>query len=711
MQKETKKFIRLDTQNTSLLFSVDGEKILSVEYYGKKLTDANFEGLFSVRREARAATLAASSFGEYDFRSSSLLAEYANGTFVTRLRCFGYRFTQKPDISPLPSARDADETLEFDLRDEATGLSVRQYFSVYKRCDAVTSFCLVRNGGKEPCHLRKAMSLQLDLAGDLFKVTTFNGAWGRERIPSVRETGIGIFRNDSKSGASSAESNPLLYVEETGGARRHFAFNLIYSGNHLEEVEVTSYNRTRILIGINDFMFRKKLEAGQTFATPEAVMCFAPDEDSLSRRFHFFVSEHIVRGKWKKRERPVLVNNWEGTYFDFNEEKLLAIAEAAKEAGAELFVLDDGWFGKRNSDTCSLGDWYDNVEKTGGGLASLSAKIHALGLSFGIWVEPEMISEDSDLYRAHSNFAMKVPGRTPARIRNQLMLNMADERVQNYVVRTISDVISRCGADYVKWDFNRSMTDCFGKGIFPGEYFHRYMLGYYRVVSKIVKKFPFVLFEGCAGGGGRFDLGNLCYFCQYWTSDDTDARMRIAIQAGSSYGYPHTVMGAHVSACPNHQTGNSNSLDARFNVACGGVLGYELDMTKFTPEEKQEVAEQIAFYKENRKLLQFGEQYRIDEKFVKGFITVSKDKGTAILVVNLMTFYPGMPVPTVRLKGLSESAMYEVTRRDGKGSFVAEGDLLMNGDLPLPDLFDFDTVRKNSGGLCSRMYLLKKRKN
>ena len=440
-------------------------------------------------------------------------------------------------------------------------------------------------------------------------------------------------------------------------------------------------------------------------------MCFAPDEDTLSTRFHFLVSEHIVRGKWKKKERPVLVNKIDIRIFDFNEEKLLAIAEAAKKTGVELFVLDDGWFGKRDSDTCSLGDWYDNLEKTGGGLASLGEKIRALGLSFGIWVEPEMISEDSDLYRAHPNFAMKIPGRTPTRMRNQLMLNMADERVQNYVVRVISDVIARSGAEYVKWDFNRSMTDCYGKGIFPGEYFHRYMLGYYRVVSKIMKKFPSVLFEGCAGGGGRFDLGNLCYFAQYWTSDDTDARMRIDIQAGSSYGYPQTVMGAHVSASPNHQTGNSNSLDARFNVACGGLLGYELDMTKFTPQEMEEVAQQIEFYKENRKLLQFGDQYRIDEKFVKGFITVSKDKSMAIAVLNQTVANPAMPLVTVRLKGLSETTVYDFTRRDGKGSFTAEGDLLMNGDLPLPDLFDRETVFRNSGGLSSRMYILKKRKN
>lgn len=700
MIKRKGQTVRLDTANTTLVIRADTAEYL---YYGKRLgSGSEFGGYTGSGKKLF------SSPGKDDYTEYSLIFDNSDGGFAADFVFSKLKIlTEKPEIPGLPSSYGEGKTLELKYVD-VTRVALYLYFTVFEDSDVIAVSARLYNGAKKELRLRRFMSLQMDLPGTEYSAVTFEGGWANERNKVSREVDSGIFVNDSKRGMSSHARNPFIMV---GGKRGVYAFNLVYSGNHKETVEADGTGKTRVLTGINDFMFDWLLPVGETFCTPEAVMCFAPDEDSLSRRFHFFVSEHIVRGKWKKRERPVLVNNWEGTYFDFNEEKLLAIAEAAKEAGAELFVLDDGWFGKRNSDTCSLGDWYDNVEKTGGGLAPLSAKIHALGLSFGIWVEPEMISEDSDLYRAHSNFAMKVPGRTPARIRNQLMLNMADERVQNYVVRTISDVISRCGADYVKWDFNRSMTDCFGKGIFPGEYFHRYMLGYYRVVSKIVKKFPFVLFEGCAGGGGRFDLGNLCYFCQYWTSDDTDARMRIAIQAGSSYGYPHTVMGAHVSACPNHQTGNSNSLDARFNVACGGVLGYELDMTKFTPEEKQEVAEQIAFYKENRKLLQFGEQYRIDEKFVKGFITVSKDKGTAILVVNLMTFYPGMPVPTVRLKGLSESAMYEVTRRDGKGSFVAEGDLLMNGDLPLPDLFDFDTVRKNSGGLCSRMYLLKKRKN
>ena len=319
-----------------------------------------------------------------------------------------------------------------------------------------------------------------------------------------------------------------------------------------------------------------------------------------------------------------------------------------------------------------------------------------------------MISEDSDLYRAHPNFAMKIPGREPFRWRNQLMLNLADERVQNFVVRAVSDVISRSGAAYVKWDYNRGMTDCWGKGVAGGEYFHRYMLGLYRVLRRVQKRFPAVLFEGCASGGGRFDLGMLCFFPQIWTSDDTDARERIAIQAGTSYGYPQSTMGAHVSACPNHQTGNGNPLSARFNVACGGVLGYELDPCALSAVEKGEIAEQIAFYKENRKLLQFGQQYRLEGENAAGYITVAKDCSAAVAAVNALSFSPAEPPVTVRLKGLDPAAVYEVRVRGKETAFTATGALLMQAEiaLPLPDAVQ--AMRENSGSLRSVMLLLKR---
>ncbi len=700
MIKKKGQVIRLDTANTTLVIKADTSEYV---YYGKKLGNVwDFEAYVTGARKIVSAP------GKSAYLDYGVVLENADGGFAADFEYSKSRIlAEKPEIAGLPSSYGEGKTLEMKFVDAPTKVALYVYYTVFEDSDVIAVSSKIVNGSKKEIHIHRLMSLQLDLLGEDYKIVTFEGAWARERRRMEREIGGGIFVNDSKRGMSSHTRNPFVMAENGSGV---YGFNLVYSGNHKETFEADGSGITRVLIGMNDFMFDWRLQPGEEFSAPEAVMCYAPDEDALSGRMHAFVCEHIVRGKWKKRERPVLVNNWEGTYFDFNEEKLLAIAKAAKEAGVELFVLDDGWFGKRNSDTCSLGDWFDNPEKTGGGLANLAEKIRAMGLMFGIWVEPEMISEDSELYRTHPNFAMKVPGREPERMRHQLMLNMADEKVQNYVVRVISDVISRSGADYVKWDFNRSLTDCYGKGIYPGEYFHRYMLGYYRVVTKIMKKFPFVLFEGCAGGGGRFDLGNLCYFPQYWTSDDTDARERISIQRGTSYGYPQSAMGAHVSASPNHQTGNSNPLETRFHIACGGVLGYELDMTKFTPQEAAQVKEHIAFYKANRKLLQYGDQYRLGEEGTEGYITVSKDKNSAIAVVTLTQIHPSAPLKTVRFKGLNPSAVYEVSQRGKEGAFTASGELLMNGDFPLRDMFDFETVVKNSGCVLSRMYIFKKLK-
>ncbi len=701
MIKRKGQIIRLDTANTTLAIKADTAEYV---YYGKRLGSASdFQAYATGMRKL------VSSPGKNAYLDYGVVLENADGGFAANFEFSKCKIlTEKPEIPGLPSSYGEGKTLEMKFVDAPTKVALYLYLTVFEDSDVIAVSSKVVNGSRKEIHVRRLMSLQLDLVGADYNIITFEGAWARERRRTERVMNGGIFVNDSKRGMSSHTRNPFVMAENASGV---YAFNLVYSGNHKETFETDGSGITRALVGMNDFMFDWKLLPGEEFYSPEAVMCYASDEDMMSLQMHSFVAEHIIRGKWKRKERPVLVNNWEGTYFDFNEEKLLAIAQAGKEAGVELFVLDDGWFGKRNNDTCSLGDWFDNPEKTGGGLANLAGKIHAMGLSFGIWVEPEMISEDSELYRTHPNFAMKIPGREPERMRHQLVLNMADEKVQNYVVRSISDVISRCGADYVKWDFNRSLTDCYGKGLVPGEYFHRYMLGYYRVVSKIVKKFPFVLFEGCASGGGRFDLGNLCYFPQYWTSDDTDARERIFIQRGTSYGYPQTAMGAHVSACPNHQTGNTNPLETRFNIACGGVLGYELDMSKFTPQEMEQVQEQIRFYKANRKLLQYGDQYRLGGNGTEGFITVSKDKNSAIAVVNLTEIHPLAPLQTIRFKGLNPSALYEISVRGGDVLFTASGELLMNGDFPLLNMFDFETVSKNSGCVLSRMYIFKKAKS
>lgn len=707
MIRKKGQIIRLDTPHTTLVIKADSAEYL---YYGKKLASTvGFEYL------AGTPCKIFSQYGFADYTEPSVLLENADGGFST---AFTYSrskiLTEKPEIPGLPSSYGEGKTIELKYVDTPTRVALYLYYTVFEDSDVIAVSSKLVNASKKELHIRRLASLQLDLLGD-YSFVTFEGTWARERQKISRTVGRGVFYNDSKKGSSSHERNPFVMAEGKDGV---YAFNLVYSGNHKEIFEACESGRTRVLTGINDFMFRWTLAPGEEFDAPEAVMCYAPDEDGVSNEMHAFVGEHIVRGKWKKKERPVLVNNWEGTYFDFNEEKILDIARAAKKTGVELFVLDDGWFGNRCDDHRALGDWFDNVEKTGGGLKHLADKIRELGLDFGIWVEPEMINEDSDLFRAHPNFAMRIPGREPTRMRNQLMLNLADEKVQNHVVRVITDVIARSGAAYVKWDYNRSFTDCYGKGVVQGEYFHRYMLGYYRIVSRITKKFPSVLFEGCAGGGGRLDLGNLCYFQQFWTSDDTDARQRVKIQDGTSYGYPQTIMGAHVSACPNHQTGDSNPLETRFNVACGGLLGYELDMSKFSEEELEIVSKQIAFYKEYRKVLQFGDYYRLGDAFgenVTGFMTVSKDKNTAVAVVIAYEYIIAGPELTIGFKGLNPSAVYEVTTREQDNykdvlSFTAGGDLLMNGKIPMRDLYKDTQSWENSRRLYARMFVFKKAK-
>ena len=696
---------RLETPATTLVLKADTAQIL---YYGKKLVSADWcEALRS------SPCRLFSEYGQGDFNEQSVLLVNADGGFSTN---FVYSkskiLAEKPVLENLPSSYGESKTLELKYVD-ATKVALYLYYTVFEDTDAIAVSAKIVNGAKKEIHIKKLASVQAELTGR-FEFITFDGAWARERSKNARAVCGGTFVNESRAGASSHAHNPFVMAK---GEKGVFGFHLLYSGNHKESM--TEYDGvTRVIAGINDFMFDWTLGAGEEFCAPEAAMCYAETEDALSRQMHAFAAEHVVRGKWKKRERPVLVNSWEGAYFDFNADSVVEMAKVSKDLGAELFVLDDGWFGRRNDDTSSLGDWSDNVEKLGCTLAELAERVRGCGLKFGIWIEPEMISEESELFRSRPAYAMRVPGRTPVRLRNQLALNMADEKVQNFVVRTVSDVISRCGASYVKWDYNRMLTDCFGKGVAAGEYFHRYMLGVYKVISKVVKRFPFVLFEGCAGGGARFDLGMMSYFPQVWTSDNTDARDRLQIQDGSSYGYPQSVMGAHVSASPNHQSGDSHPLETRFNVACGGLLGYELDVRKLSEKDKKTVAAQISFYKEHRKLLQFGNFYRLGDSFggdYGGFISVSPDRGAAIAVIAAEK-RTNVPPPRVAFKGLNPAYVYEVTARrqenyENSISFTAGGDVLVSGELFFPDFYDDASARENSGCMYTRMFLVKKQKS
>ena len=705
MIRKTAQLYRLDTPGTTLLIDPLSAEYL---YYGQRLVSGGtYESLRGGSRRLF------SQFGIYEYTEQSVLFYNADGGFTTDFRLKKSRvLRKKPEIAGLPSSYGAKQTLELEYCDAPAGVRLILRYSVFADCDVIAVSAELVNGSRRDIRVRRLCSLQLDLIGSSCEITTFEGEWGRERARVRRTLNGGVFCNDSKRGESSHVRNPFMEVCGEDGSL--YAFNLVYSGNHKEFVECDEFGRTRVLVGMNDFMFDWRLAPGEKFCTPEAIMCFCQNEDSMSCEMHRFVNNHIVRGNWQNRPRPIVVNNWEGTYLDFTEEKLLDIARVAKEAGVEIFVVDDGWFGKRDTDTCSLGDWVPNLRKLPGGMRGLADKIRAMGLGFGFWIEPEMINEDSDLFRAHPEYAMRIPGREPLRSRHQLALDLTRRDVQDEAIRAVCNAIEDCGAVYVKWDYNRFLTDCYGEGIAQGEYFHRYMLGFYRIAREVTARFSEVLFEGCASGGGRFDLGALCYFPQIWTSDNTDARDRIAIQDGTSYGYPQSAIIAHIAASPNHQTGNRNALETRFNVASGGIFGFQLDMMQFDESERETAAREIGFYKQYREHLQFCTYYRLGDVFssdIGGYITVSPDRAFAIAAVHVLKYRVRSAIPVIRLKGLAPEKRYRVQSREQANymrTIVLEagGDLLMRAGFRLNDIFE-DTQRgSNSGGVYSRMLIL-----
>lgn len=538
-------------------------------------------------------------FGTSDLREGMLHIRHADGTHSLDLRYESYRVMEgKPELEGLPSARgEKAHTLILILKDAYSGLRVELAYTVYEDVDILARSMRVINDGKNGVVIEKALSACVDFEDAEYSLLTLSGAWAREREMHTRPLVMGEQGVSSVRGASGHQTSPfmaLLAPNTYENQGEVYGFSLCYSGNFMARVIVDQYNKPRAQIGIHPFNFSWNLAPGETFQTPEAYLCYSPDGlNGMSHQFHRFTHAHITTGSYAVSRRPLLINNWEATYFDFNEEKLLKLAREAKAVGIELFVLDDGWFGRRNQDNCSLGDWYDNEPKLPHGLEGLAEQIHDLGLKFGIWVEPEMISPDSDLYRAHPDWCIHAGGRERTEKRNQLTLDMARADVRTYLIDTISNVITRGHVDYVKWDMNRNITQWGSEALAPEqqkEQAHRYILGLYEVMGTITRKFPNVLFESCAGGGGRFDFGILCFMPQGWCSDDTDAWMRCRIQYSTSLVFPPSEMGAHVSAVPNHQMGRVSPLTTRAHVAMGGTYGYELDLGQLSKEELDEIA-------------------------------------------------------------------------------------------------------------------------
>ena len=626
----------LDTGHTTYAMKVLDTGHIEHLYYGRKIHMDDADGLTEQHEFAPGTTsvyspengnfsledmrLEMSSYGKGDVREAFIEVINSDGSLTSDFLFESFTESTGRDggTEGLPSSYGEDaEVLTVTLADKENSLKLELIYSVYSDADVITRTAKLINGGDGDIRIRKIMSCQIDFDPGNYVFSTFTGAWSREMKRTDMSVSSARLVNSSFTGNSSNGANPFVMLSKRGATEDYgdvYGFNLVYSGNHYESVEKSPFGKVRFLSGINPTSFEWKLSKGESFLTPEAVMTYSSmGYNGMSGQMHDFVSKHILRGPWKDRLRPVLLNSWEASYFKISEGKLLRLARKAKSVGIELFVMDDGWFGERNDDTSSLGDWYPNKKKLPHGVKGICDKVRKLGLEFGIWVEPEMVNRNSELYRAHPDWALEIPGKAHSEGRNQMVLDLANSEVQDYLINAMSDVFSSADISYVKWDMNRNFSDIFSRALptdRQGEVCHRYMLGLYRVMRELTNKFPNILFEGCASGGNRFDLGILSFFPQIWASDDTDALCRSEIQTGYSYGYPMSTVTAHVSDCPNHQTLRRTPIETRFNVASFGVLGYECNLCDMSKDDIESVRAQIAMYKQWREVMQFGRFYR-----------------------------------------------------------------------------------------------------
>lgn len=693
----------LDTLDTTYCFEITKSGHLEHLYYGRKihhdapaLRDKSFMSAGntitydSAYKEITLETLRLemSSYGKGDVREPFIEVINHDGSLTSDFLFKSAEITSgKPDFGILPGSYDENDKVDHltvTLTDESYNLTLELHYYVYEDCNVISRNAKFINTSSEIVTLNRLMSAQVDFLDEGLTYTYFNGAWVREMNKSSVTPLGGKIINSSNIGASSNRANPFVMVHddncsEDGG--RCFGFNLIYSGNHYECFERTSHSLYRFVNGINPNGFAFEITPGSEFLSPEAVMTFSNmGFNGMSHNMHDFVREHIVRGIWKKKERPVLLNSWEACYFDINEKKLLKLAKEAKDVGIELLVMDDGWFGDRKDDTKALGDWDENLKKLPGGVKGLAGKVNELGLDFGIWVEPEMVNVCSSLYYMHPDWTLEIPSHKHSEGRNQRVLDFSKDEVCDYIIEKMSSVFSSANISYVKWDMNRIFSDVFSQGLgrdHQQEVPHRYILGVYKVMKTLTDRFPDTLFEGCASGGNRFDLGILCYFPQIWASDNTDASCRALIQANYSYGYPQSTIGAHVSGCPNHQTLRNTPFETRFNIAAFGVLGYELNLCDISAEEKEAITKQISVYKENRRTLQFGDFYRgriTDNEFE--WTVVNKDKSSAVGLKFIRLKEANGSAKKYIAKGLLNSARYHFANRVTPINIKIFGDLV-----------------------------------
>ena len=639
-------------------------------------------------------------FGLGDYREPAFKICAPDGTSTCDLRYKSYRiYKGKPALEGLPATFATEqspcETLEIVMEDKHAGLEATLIYTAFDKLDVITRSVTVRNTGTEPCTLTRVYSACVDFDTAEFDMITLNGSWARERAAERCRLHHGKQSIDSMRGESSHQNNPFAALcehkadEDSGEV---FGFNFVYSGNFIDQAEVTQHKKTRFVMGINDADFSWKLEPGESFAAPEAVMVHSTEGlGGMSRTFHDLYRGNLIRGEYKDKRRPILINNWEATYFDFNTEKLISIAREASKLGIEMLVMDDGWFGHRDSDNSSLGDWFVNEKKLKGGLKALVAEVNSLGMKFGIWFEPEMVSPDSDLFRAHPDWAIQVKGRPMTLCREQYVLDYSRKEVRDYVYSMMRSILDSANIEYIKWDMNRQLTEAGSAALPPDrqkELWHRYVLGVYELMERLTADYPHILLENCSGGGARFDPGMLYYSPQIWCSDDTDAIERLKIQYGTSLCYPCSAMGAHVSDCPNHTVGRSTPFQTRGHVAMVGTFGYELDVTRIPQEDRDAIPGQIAEFMKYNALVRTGDHYRIGNMFEDNTFDawefVAKDKSEALFEFVQVLGRPNERSRRIKLKGLDPEAYY---CSEDKPDVKLSGAALMNCGINIGGLW------------------------
>ncbi len=704
--RQEERIFTLETAHTTYQMKVDDYGFLLHLYYGGKVegsmdylltySDRGFSGNpydAGLDRTYSMDVLPQEypGLGTGDFRNSALVVRNGDGSECCDLRYAGHEVKAgKYALKGLPAVYAGEQeaqTLEILLEDPVSKVRVRLLYGVLEKEDMITRAAVIENAGQGAVCVEKAASACLDFVTGEYDLLTFCGRHAMERNLQRTKLGQGTFRIGSRRGTSSHQHNPAVILAERGtgeDAGGCYGMVFVYSGNFLCEAERDQYGQARVLMGLQEELFHYPLEGGESLVVPETILGYTDRGfGELSRMFHRCIRNHICRGKYAAGNRPVLLNSWEASYFDFTGETICSLAKEAAALGIDMVVMDDGWFGKRDDDNSGLGDWVVNEEKLGCSLGNMIGQINALGVKFGIWIEPEMVSEDSELYRKHPDWALQVPGRPPVRGRNQLVLDFSRKDVREYIFERICAVLDQGNIEYVKWDMNRSITDVYSAANCQGRVLYDYMIGVYDFLEKLIARYPDLLIEGCSGGGGRFDAGMLYYTPQIWCSDNTDAADRLRIQYGTSFFYPACAVGSHVSAVPNHQTGRETSLHTRGAVAMAGTFGYELDPGKLTEEEKDQIRQQVKLYKGYASLIQTGDYYRLSDPFQDAcgaWAFVSQDGSRVLFTAVTTEIHGNMPVSYVRLKGLNPEAVYEDTQ-SGKKYY---GSALMRAGLPIP---------------------------